>query len=64
MIIVSIIFCLPCAVPKVGLERTLYYVNEDVGEVEVCAKINSFSDCPIPFTFNVILLTRDDTAGM
>lgn len=49
---------------KVGLERTLYNVNEDVGEVEVCAKINSSSECPIPFTFNVILLTTDDTAGM
>ena len=49
---------------KVGLERTLYNVNEDVGEVEVCAKIDPPSECPIPFTFNVILLTADATAGM
>ena len=50
----------------VGLERTLYQVSEDVGAVNVCAIINFYSsnvDCPVPFSFDINLLTGDGSAG-
>ena len=49
----------------VGLERTLYEVEEDVGVVEVCALVYSPRiDCPIAIPFSVRLSTSDNTAGM
>ena len=47
----------------IGLETTLYSVNEDDGEVEVCVITSSSRSCPFPFAFNVTLSTKDDTAG-
>ena len=48
----------------VGLERTLYQVSEDVGEVEVCAIVYSpDGDCPIELLFTVRLTTTNDSAG-
>ena len=43
----------------VGLERTLYSVNEDVGAIEVCVVVYSpeTPPCPIAFAFNVSLST-------
>ena len=48
-----------------GLERTIFNVQEDVGVVELCAIVYKPSgiDCPIDFPFDVRLSTRDDTAG-
>ena len=42
-----------------GLERTLYSVNEDVGAIEVCIVVYSpeTPPCPIAFAFNVSLST-------
>ena len=49
----------------VGLERTIFTVQEDVGVVELCAIVYEPSgiDCPIDFPFDVRLSTWDDTAG-
>ena len=47
----------------IGLETTSYSVKEDDGEVEVCVNTSSSRSCPFPFTFNVTLSTKDDTAG-
>ena len=49
----------------VGLERTIFTVQEDVGVVELCAIVYEPSgiDCPIDFAFDVRLSTWDDTAG-
>ena len=43
----------------VGLERTLYSVNEDVGAIVVCVIVYSpeTPPCPIAFAFNVSLST-------
>ena len=47
-----------------GLERTFYNVSEGVGIVEVCAVVfQPVSDCPVSFSFDVILSTIDGTAG-
>ena len=47
-----------------GLERTLYSVTEGVGEVEVCAVVYSpNSECPVGFSFDVILSTINGSAG-
>ena len=58
----SSIFYVLCA-GMIGLETTSYSVDEDDGEVEVCANTTSFRSCPFPFAFNVTLSTNDDTAG-
>ena len=59
---VIVVFVFVVAV--VGLERTLYQVSEDVGVVEVCAVVLSpSSPCPITFSFDVILVTNDGSAG-
>ena len=47
----------------IGLETTSYSVDEDDGEVEVCANTTSSKSCPFSFAFNVTLSTEDDTAG-
>ena len=49
----------------VGLERTIFTLQEDVGVVELCAIVYEPSgiNCPIAFPFNVRLSTWDDTAG-
>ena len=49
----------------VGLERTIFTVQEDVGVVELCAIVYEPSgiDCSIAFPFDVYLSTWDDTAG-
>ena len=47
----------------IGLETVLYSVNEDDGEVEVCANTISSKSCPFLFAFNVTLSLKDDTAG-
>ena len=51
-----------------GLEQTIFTVQEDVGVVELCAIVYEPSgidcaECPIAFPFDVRLSTRDDTAG-
>ena len=48
-----------------GLEQTIFTVQEDVGVVELCAIVYEPSgiDCPIAFAFDVRLSTWDDTAG-
>ena len=48
-----------------GLERTIFTVQEDVGVVELCAIVYEPSgiNCPIAFPFNVRLSTWDDSAG-
>ena len=51
------------AVAVVGLERTFYTVTEDVDVVEVCAIVEYVDPCPISFPFEVILSTRDGSAG-
>ena len=59
-----------CIVAVVSLEETFYSVSEDVGAVELCAVISSPTvdliegfDCPVTFSFEVVLLTYDNTAG-
>ena len=48
----------------VGLEQTFFSVSENVGVVELCARVfEPDIDCPIEFPFNVSLSTSDDTAG-
>ena len=48
----------------VGLEKTLYEVSEDVGEVEVCANVTAPElECPLNFPFTVTLYSVDNTAG-
>ena len=53
------------SVARVGLEQTFFSVMEDVGVVELCARVfePADPDCPIEFPFDVRLTTRDDTAG-
>ena len=48
----------------IGLETTLYRVNEDDGEVEVCVNTISSRNCPFLFDFNITLSLNDDTAGI
>ena len=49
----------------VGLERTNFTVFEDVGAVELCARVfEPDTNCPIEFPFDVILSTADRTAGI
>ena len=59
----SLLIFLPLDI-VVGLERTYYVVPEDVGVVEVCASTFSAMnvECPVSFTFNVLLSTVSDTA--
>ena len=48
----------------VGLQRTSYQVQEDVGVVEVCAIVENKSImCPIAFPFNISFSTENTTAG-
>ena len=48
-----------------GLERTIFTVSEDVGVVELCARVfEPDIECPIEFPFNIILSSTDRTAGM
>lgn len=48
----------------VGLEQTVYVVSEDGTSVEVCAVVYSPDvDCPIEFSFDVSLSTRNGSAG-
>ena len=48
----------------VGLNKTLYQVEEDVGVVEVCAIVNNTAiKCPIAFPFNISFSTENRTAG-
>ena len=52
-------------VAVVGLESTVYTVSEDVGTVKVCALASSLNtSCPVAFSFNVRLSTRDQSAGI
>ena len=47
----------------VGLES--FTVSEDVGVVELCARVfEPDIDCPIEFPFNVVLFSTDRTAGI
>lgn len=46
----------------VAVEMIFYNVSESDGEVTVCAKPTS--ECPISFSFNVLLSTKNDTAGI
>ena len=49
----------------VGLEATSYWVDENIGEVEVCVTLQNFSSgCAIGFDFSVLLVTNDDSAGI
>ena len=48
-----------------GLERVNLTVSEDVGVVELCARVfEPDIECPIVFPFDVVLSTADRTAGM
>ena len=48
-----------------GLERTIFTVFEDVGVVELRARVfEPDIDRPIEFPFDVVLSTADRTAGM
>ena len=48
-----------------GLERTIFTVSEDVGVVELCARVfEPAIDCPIEFPFDIVLSTTDRTAGI
>ena len=52
-------------VATVGLEETFYSTPEDGGAVEVCVVVHMPDiDCPICFPFNVLLSTRDFSAGL
>ena len=49
----------------VGLEQTLYEVDEDAGMVQVCAVImNPPSDQPLPISFTLFANTFGGTASM
>ena len=49
----------------VGLERTIFTVTENMGVVELCARVfEPDIECPIEFPFDVVLSTADRTAGM
>ena len=49
----------------VGLEMIFYNVSESDGEVTVCAIVyEPTSECPISFSFNVLLSTKNDTPGI
>jgi len=49
----------------VGFERTTYVVNETDGQVELCVNVTRPEDQNIgDVTFNLIVETRDGTAGM
>ena len=48
----------------VGLEEFFYQVSEDVGVVEVCAVVNNANiSCPINYSFEVEISTKDGSAG-
>ena len=48
-----------------GLERTIFTVFEDVGVVELCARVfEPAINRPIEFPFGVTLFTTDRTAGI
>ena len=48
-----------------GLERTIFTVSEDLGVVELCARVYEPTiDCPIEFPFNTAISTADGTAGI
>ena len=52
------------AVAVVGLEQTFFRVSENVGMVELCARVfEPDIQCPIEFPFSVSLSTSDGTAG-
>ena len=47
----------------VGLQRSIYWVREDVGVVQVCILVHSPSiGCPVAYPFTVVFST-DDSAG-
>ena len=49
-------------VPVVGLENTPYEVSEDVGMIEVCAKVTAPEiACSFNFSFYILLYTRDNS---
>ena len=51
-------------VAVLGLERTIYSVDEEDGEVEICAVVYSpMIDCPITFPFELAFEVNPDTAG-
>ena len=67
-ICILLIFNIFLSEAVVGLEQTIFTVQEDVGVVELCAIVYEPSsidcaECPIAFPFDVRLSTRDDTAG-
>ena len=48
----------------VGLQRTFYQVDEDVGVVEVCLSvIRPNILCPVTYPFDVLFITVADSAG-
>ena len=48
-----------------GFERTTYVVNETDGQVELCVNVTQPENQNIgDVTFNLIVETRDGTAGM
>ena len=49
----------------IGLERTIFTVSEDVGVLELCARVfEPAIDCPIEFPFNIDISIADGTAGI
>lgn len=50
---------------KVGLERDLYQVNEDMAFVTVCAIIiDPIEECSIEFSFEIKFSLLNNSAGM
>ena len=49
----------------VGLSQRNYYVDEETGNVTVCAEVMEPKiDCPFSFPFYVKIQTHHDTAGI
>ena len=50
---------------RVGFENTSYIVDENIGVVEICARVfQPVIRCPIEFAFNLIFNTIDGPAGI
>ena len=52
------------SVPIVGLEHTMYIVEENAGSVEVCVVFyNPSSSCPAASPFSVVVVSQAGSAG-
>ena len=54
--------CYPLPVAMVGLQQTVYQVDEDAGSIEVCVEIQTTSqECIFPSPFGINFTTSDIT---